>query len=280
VVVAVTGGTGYVGSRIADAAERGGATLLRLGRADFSLEAGIDPATLDGVDALVHAAWDFRVRTASEIDRVNVQGSTRLLDAAAAAGIERLVFISTLSAFPGSRSHYGRAKLAVENHVRSLGGAAIRPGLVWGEPGGSLYATLARLARGARVLPVFTGERQRLHLCHEEDLGRLVASVLVDGRVAGRTIAAAAAESVSLATILRRIAAAHGRRLRVVRVPWPAAWAALRTLELAGLEPPFRSDSVVSLVGLDRDPFGPDGPPPGFRPFSPRSLGDSQPGGR
>ena len=267
--VVVTGGTGYVGSRVASALDAQGASVLRFGHTDFSLTAGIEPARLEGVQGLVHAAWDFRARTAADIDRINVEGSMRLLNATVAAGVERVVFVSTLSAFPGCGSLYGRAKLAVEDHARMLGGVVVRPGLVWGEPGGSLYATLARLALRAPLLPVFTGERKQLHLSHEDDLARLVASVLVGTRSAGRTIAAAAAEPLSLADILRRIAASNGRPLRVVGIPWRAAWGALRALELMGLDPPFRSDSVVSLVGLSRDPFGPDGPPPGFRSFRP-----------
>jgi nucleoside-diphosphate-sugar epimerase len=267
-VVAVTGATGYVGSRIADALERTGTTVVRLGRSDFTLESGIDPARLDRVDALIHAAWDFGARTWRDIDRINVAGSTRLLEDAATAGVPRLVFISTLSAFPGCRSMYGRAKLAVEAHTARLGGGVVRPGLVWGDPGGSLYASLARLARTFPVLPVFAGERRKLALAHEDDLAGLVISLVQAERPPGVTVAAAA-ERLSLGEILRRVASSSGRRLRIVRVPWRTAWAGLRALELLGLEPPFRSDSVVSLVSLERDPFGPAGPPAGFRPFIP-----------
>lgn len=242
---------------------------MRLGRAELPLDTTVDPSRFDRVDGLVHAAWDFRARSERDIERVNVAGSIRLLDAAAAAGVERIVFISTLSAFPGCRSAYGRAKLAVEEHVRSLGGVVVRPGLVWGDPGGSLYASLAHLARRLPVLPVFTGERQKLHLAHEEDLARLVAALVLDEWTPRRTVVAAAATPLSLGAILRRIADAGGRRVYVVRIPWQLVWAGLRTLELTGLRPPFRSDSVVSLVSLDRDPFGPVGPPSGFRPFRP-----------
>ena len=142
--VAVTGARGYVGSRVADAIERAGGKVLRLGRAEAPL--GSEPPAFDGVDALVHAAWDFAPHTRREIARVNVDGSVRLVDAARSAGAERIIFVSTLSAFPGCPSMYGRAKLDVEEHVRSLGGVAVRPGLVWGRPGGSLYARLAALA--------------------------------------------------------------------------------------------------------------------------------------
>jgi hypothetical protein len=55
------------------------------------------------------------------------------------AGVRRLVFISTISAFDGCRSFYGKGKLEVERITHSLGGWVIRPGLLYGEkPGGML----------------------------------------------------------------------------------------------------------------------------------------------
>lgn len=263
--VAVTGARGYLGAHVADAIERAGGEVRRLGRAEAPL--GSAPPALDGVRALVHAAWDFAPRTRREIARLNVDGSIGLIDAARNAGVERIVFISTLSAFPGCPSMYGQAKLAVEEHVRSLGGIAVRPGLVWGRPGGSLYARLAALADRAPVLPALAG--RQLHLAHEDDVAALVASLALADVPEGEVVPAAAPGPLTLAEILRRIGEAHGRTVRVVPLPWRAVWAGLRALELAGLAPAFRSDSVRSLVGLQRDPFGAGGPPPGFRPFSP-----------
>ena len=268
-LIAVTGAHGYVGSRVAAAIDRAGADVLRFGRADLPLERSVAPSLFRHVDAVVQAAWDFHARSEADIRRVNVCGSIRTLDAARAAGVERVVFVSTLSAFPGCHSLYGRAKLAIEEHVASIGGIVVRPGLVWGDPGGSLYARLKWIAERAPIAPVFTGELQKIRLAHEDDLARLVMSLVMNDDPPGRTTAAAAAEPLSLAAILRRIARAGGRELRVVRVPWRAAWAGLRALELAGIRPPFRSDSVLSLVGLEGDPFAPAGPPPDFRPFRP-----------
>src|SRR5206468_10991476 len=66
------------------------------------------------VSVLVHAAWDFSALTAADIHRVNVEGSARLFQLAREAGVRRIVLISSISAFNGARSLYGRAKLEVE----------------------------------------------------------------------------------------------------------------------------------------------------------------------
>ena len=57
---------------------------------------------------MVHAAWDFRPTRPEEIRRVNGEGSIRLFDAFEAAGGGTGVFISTIAAFDGCKSHYGK----------------------------------------------------------------------------------------------------------------------------------------------------------------------------
>lgn len=263
---AVTGARGYVGSRVAAALRAAGWQVRELTRSDASLEDGAQPSAFDGADLAVHCAWSFAARGRSEVKRLNVAGSARLLDEAAAAGVAHQVWISSLSAFPGCRSIYGQAKLAVEEHARSLGGLVVRPGLVWGAGGGGMFGALDRAARRLPVIPVLAGE---LYLAHADDLGALVARLGEAERPAGPVVAAARAP-LSVAAIVRALAAAAGRTPRVAPVPWPIVWGTLRGLELVGLRPRLRSDSVIGLVGADPDPFAHGvAPDPPFRPFAP-----------
>lgn len=269
-ICAVTGSAGYVGSRVAALLRAGGWDIRELARRQgFDLEAPDHGPLVEGADALVHCAWDWTARTPDDIGRINVDGSRRLVAAAHAAGVRRVVFVSTLSAFPGCRSLYGRAKLAVEALVRELDGATIRPGLVWGPRPTGLYGALARIA-DLPVAPTIAGAR-RLHLSHEDDVAALVRTLLESEAPGTDPIVAAAGEAVALPEILRRLARARGRRIRLVPVPWAAPWAALRALEAAGLKPGFRSDSVLSLVSLDEEPLssGARPSPVPFRPFAP-----------
>jgi len=278
----VSGSSGYVGSVLARELAAGGWRVRELTRSGAPSLAGAEAArfalgddaavALEGAEALVHCAWDFGLRTWAEIEETNVRGSERLLRAAAGAGVERVVVVSTLSASRGVRSHYGRAKLAVEAATHAVGGAVVRPGLVWGEPPRSLYGTLSRLALRLPLLPAPDARDGRLRTTHEADLAGLVRRLLDEGPPsAARPIVAAAPEPWRLADLLVATAAAAGRRVRVVPVPWRVPWALLRLLEVAGLRPPFRSDSLVSLVGLRGDPYA-DGalpPPTPFRSFAP-----------
>ncbi|MFZ1992341.1 MAG: NAD(P)-dependent oxidoreductase, partial [Alphaproteobacteria bacterium] len=126
----LTGAGGYVGSRIARRLRADGWQVTALSRQPshdveqtipFKLGDPTDPDKLRGFDALIHAAYDQRVITWSEIETVNVRGSQSLLGAAHQAGVRNIVFISTISAFDGCKSLYGKGKLAVEATAREFG---------------------------------------------------------------------------------------------------------------------------------------------------------------
>src|SRR5215469_281264 len=122
---AITGASGYVGARLAASLRARGARVLELNRsgrarrpdneaAAYSLGDEPAPETLAGMDALIHCAYDFGAHSRGEVWRSNVEGSLRLFAAARTAGVRRMLFVSTVSAYEGCRSLYGQAKLAVE----------------------------------------------------------------------------------------------------------------------------------------------------------------------
>jgi nucleoside-diphosphate-sugar epimerase len=253
----LTGAHGFVGSRLKGHLERGGWRVTAwtrqpepgTGAVAFRLGQEVDPDLLKGAQALVHCAYDFGPRRWAEIAAINVGGSQKLLAAARASGVRQVVFISSLSAFAGCRSLYGRAKVEIEGFARSTGAFVIRPGLVYGDNPGGVFGRLVRQVRSARFIPIMWGGRQTQYLLHEEDLGKVVQGCL-DGRVqAGvEPITIAHEQNWELKEILAQIARALGKRVTFLPVPWQLAWLGLKGLELAGARPNFRSDSLISMV--------------------------------
>ena len=76
----------------------------------------------------MHCAYDFSLLRREDINHVNVAGSERLFAAAHEAGIGTLVYTSSISAFEGCRSLYGKAKLEIERRAGAYGALVIRPG--------------------------------------------------------------------------------------------------------------------------------------------------------
>ena len=79
------------------------------------------------MSALVHCAYDFKPLRWDEIRAVNVEGARKLFPAARAAGVEKIICISSISAYDGCRSLYGKAKLEIEKIALDNGALVIRP---------------------------------------------------------------------------------------------------------------------------------------------------------
>jgi len=262
-ICAITGATGYVGGRLRGFLDQHGWETVSLSRrlpqagrhVPYTLGEAVDPRELVGVRALVHCAYDFRPRRWDEIRRVNVLGSERLFEAARAAGVEHVVFISSVSAFEGCRSLYGRAKLEIEKAASDAGAVTVRPGLVYGADPGGVFGGLVRQVQRGRIIPLIGGGRQRQFLVHEEDLGRVVEESIAGEIEPGNDpITLAHERGWTLRELLEAIADALGKRPLFVPVPWRLVWLALKGLETAGIPAPFRSDSLIGMVYQNRNP--------------------------
>jgi nucleoside-diphosphate-sugar epimerase len=252
---AVTGASGYVGGAIARQLEQGGHTVLRLSRRVCSgpwqrFALGDDPSAIDwdGIDGFVHAAYDFSPRTWEEIEACNVLPSQALFSSAREAGVRHLVLISTLSAFDGCRSLYGKAKKAMEKDAQTVGATVIRPGLVWGDAPGGMMGALDGLVSRLPVVPYLCGGGAlRQYLVHEQDLAASVVA-WATREPEHEPIPVAHPAPVAFRDLLSEIAKRRNLRRLFLPVPWPCAMAALKLAEACGIPLPFRSDSLTGLV--------------------------------
>ena len=209
------------------------------------------------ITALVHCAYDFKPVSRKEIQRVNVDGSRKVLAAATAGGVERIAVMSSISAFEGCRSDYGRAKLEIEAAARVAGALVVRSGLVWadGPPsGGGMFGSLARSVKG-RLVPLVGGGGHPQYLIHVQDLWELLRR-FCDGELSNPTkpVVAAASKPWAMRELLAEVARRQGAHPRFLPVPWQPVWAGLRLAEIAHVPVPYRSDSVISLVHQDPHP--------------------------
>lgn len=273
--IAVTGASGYVGGAIASAFRLYGHEVLSLSRRPcpppwrhHSL--GDDPTSIpwENVDVLIHAAHDFSAYNAADNHAINVVSSVNLFNAASAAGVRHLIFISSMSCFVGCISHYGKAKLAIEQQINRLNPTIIRPGLVWGGETGGVMAALETFVLRLPIVPYLTGRNMlRQYLIHQEDLATTLIKIVEEvPPTEARLITAYHPQSMSLLVILNILAARHSKKRLFLPVPWQFAMLGLKTFETLHIRPPFRSDSLQGLVFANPFPASPDNPS-FYRPF-------------
>ena len=191
--ILVTGAGGFVGRHVV-AALAGPDVELRalvhsarsasaLKRVDCELVRGdvTDPGSLaaatEEVDTVVHLVAIIAGRPA-DFERVIVQGTQNLIEAARGSRVRRIVYMSALGAGPETKDTvpYYRAKWASEQAVQAAGlsHAVLRPSFIFGKRGGAL-PRFVRIARLAPVTPVVGSGTQRLQPIWIDDLARAVA---------------------------------------------------------------------------------------------------------
>ena len=254
-LAAVTGASGYLGSRISAKLEAGGWRVLRLVRTPTGSDTSErrydirDPITaqlLNSVNLLVHTAYDFSVSSRADIWTTNVDGTARLLAAANEAGVGRIVVLSTMSAYEGTQQLYGQAKLAIEAATFAAGGCVVRPGLVYGRNSGGMAGALRKATR-LPIVPLISGNAHQFPV-HEEDLLTAIAALADAETVPGIPIGIAQRSAVSFRMLLAALAADDGRTCRFVPVPWRAVYWPLRIAQAVGIHVPIRADSLLGLV--------------------------------
>jgi len=257
-ICAVSGAAGYVGSRISRYLREKGWTVHALSRTaapgareSIPFRLGQEIAAREfqdrGIQVLIHCAYDFSLVRWADISRINGEGSRLLLDRASEGGVCKIIHISTVSAFEGCLSLYGRAKMIVERAVREQGGVVIRPALVFGDSPGGMLGRIVNSVASARVLPVLH-HPGGLRLVHEDDLNALIAEAAETGfTVPDRPLIAAAMKGWTLEDIVRHEARRLGKNIRIIPVPWELAWGAVKILEALGVRTSYKSDSILSL---------------------------------
>jgi nucleoside-diphosphate-sugar epimerase len=256
--VAITGANGYVGSNVVSRLERDGDTVIRLvrkaggdpGAVRYSLGETLPASSLRDVEALVHCAYDFMQPTPEASVAINVEGTRNLFRSARDAGVRRIVYISSMSAFATCRSAYGRTKLAIEEVAAEFCAAIVRPGLVYGNNSGHIVGKLEALMHKTPVLPIIGGNRP-VYFCHVEDVATGVAG-LCRGPAPNGVVTLACPVPVTFKAFLRGIAKKD--RMFFIPVPYqPVLWG-LRIAESLHLPLKFRSDSLIGLMNTDPSP--------------------------
>ncbi len=261
-MILVTGSTGFVGRALLErlAKDRSPADILAaVRRLNSDSPHGVSsvqvtdllPATdwhpaLQDVQEVVHCAARVHVMNDKSADplaefrRINVQGTANLARQAAAAGVRRFVFLSSIKVNgeftvagksftsddpPAPADPYGVSKHEAEQLLRQIGAdtgmeiVIIRPPLVYGPGVKANFASMMRwLIRGVPLpLAAFTGNRRSLVAL--DTLVDLIVTCLHHPAAANQTFLVCDGEDLSTADLLTRMAAALGRPSRLFYCP-------------------------------------------------------------
>jgi nucleoside-diphosphate-sugar epimerase len=277
--VLISGANGFVGTAVCAEVGRRGHVAVRAvreavtasRRQDECVVGEVGPHTewmsaLRGVDVVIHLAARVHVirETASdplsEFRRVNVAGTERLARAAAACGVRRFVYVSSVGVHgrncaseaireedpPSPHCPYARSKWEAEELLVTIARqtgiqlTVVRPPLVYGPNNPGNFLKLLNLVDLGLPLPLGSVENLR-SMIYVGNLADALTTCAVHSKAAGRTYLVSDGENLSTPQLIRKVA----QLLDVSCILWPFPPKLLRmTGKLAGI-----SGQLNALVG-------------------------------
>jgi len=284
--IAITGGTGFVGRNIARAlADHGHETVLiarghdhtdpairALPRSSFHAITLGNVAELErtftGCDAVAHCAGINREIGRETYQKVHVEGTRSVVEAARRAGVKKILLISFLRARPNCGSGYHESKHQAEEIVRSSGldYTVLKCGVIYGK-GDHM---LDHLSHAFHTFPVFafvgfTDKPIRPNAV--EDVARIVKAALTEGALSRKTVAVVGPEQLTLREAVRRVAGVVGHRPLMFPLPlwfhYALGWCVERIMTV-----PLVSVAQVQMLseGLAEPAPAAELPPPELTP--------------
>ena len=292
--VLVTGATGFIGRHLlAMLVERGDEVriLARPGEdVKWLAQTGVEvywgdlsdrvslEAAVDGVDRVLHCAartgpWGPQ----AEYEIANVQGLKTLVDTALAAGVQRIVHVSSITVhgvdvhgtadettpLRGGPDPYSRSKVAgerlLQQMIRDKGAplTIVRPGLVYGPRDTGSFGRFATLIEQGKMVVIGPGNNH-LPLIYVTDVARGILLASAADHAIGRQYILVNDEPVTQCDYLNAIASELGVSLPRRHIPYRLAFSIGATAEMTGhllhwkQPPPLTRFGVEALGGENR----------------------------
>lgn len=281
--ILLTGCTGFVGGRVFSAPSMKAHEFVRVCRSPFGacgdfevnqIDASTDwSKALIGVGVVVHCA--ARVHVMNETGQgslaafreVNVEGTTNLAKQAATSGVKRFIFISSIkvngettsknpfkhSDQPNPQDAYAQSKheaeLALKQVCEDTGMdyVIIRPPLVYGpQVKANFFSMLKWVSRGV-PLPLGAVTDNQRSIVFIDNLVSLISVCAVHDNARNQTFLVSDGQDVSTRALLEALAAAFGRKSRLLAVPLSWLGIAGRLLGKRDIEQRLASSLAVDI---------------------------------
>ena len=242
-MILVTGATGFVGKSLCASLEQAEYAIRRSINRMNSIEWAHELESVDTVvhlAARVHVMQDESADPLAEFRAVNVHGTLNLARQAAAAGVKRFVFLSSIGVngavtqlnkpftsedSPAPHSSYAiskyEAELGLINIATETGMQVviIRPPLIYGANAPGNFGSLLRVIRRGVPLPLGLATHNRRSFVSLNNLVDFIITCINHPNAANQTFLVSDNEDVSTADLLRKMAVAQGISSRLLPVP-------------------------------------------------------------
>ena len=286
-MILVTGGTGFVGSHLIKRMRQEGIPVRAIVRdpdkaralndlgvdvvkGDVSDTDSLEKATI-GVERIVHLVGIIQEAAGATFQRVHVDGTRNLLEAARKSGVRHFFYQSALGTRPNAKSEYHKSKWAAEELVRASGISftILRPSLIYG-PGDQFTIRLSEMIRLSPVLPIIGSGRSKVQPIFIDDVATCIVKAVTSDCCLNEIYEIGGPDQLTYEEVTVAIADAMGVKRPTLHLPLFFMKSMATVLKAVLPKPPVTTDQLIMLqedtvctMRDIRDAFGIE--PIGFR---------------
>jgi nucleoside-diphosphate-sugar epimerase len=251
--VLLTGATGFTGSYVVPLLLQQGADLrclvrhssdtrslpaerVELAYGDLNDETSLETA-LRNVEVLVNVA------------SLGFGHAQNIVNAAAAAGVRRAVFISTTAVFTTINARSKSVRLSAEESIHKSGLAytVLRPAMIYGSSRDRNMCRLIRYIKRWPVIPVFGDGQSLQQPVYVEDVAAAIVQALASPHAVGGSYNLAGSMPLTYEQVIDTVCELTARRVRKIHLPARPVVKGLTFLERLSLRLPVKAEQVMRL---------------------------------
>lgn len=271
-IITVFGGSGFIGRHIVRALAKAGYRVrvasrrphlaqdlrvmgvvgqVQLVQANLRVAASVERA-LEGASGVVNLVGILNESGRQTFSRLHALGAKTVAEAAASAGISRVIQMSAIGADAESASQYARSKAEGEAAVKAAVPTAtiLRPSIVFGTDD-AFFNRFADMARFAPALPLFGGGKTKFQPVFAGDVAEAVVAALETPEAQGETYELGGPGVYSFAELMRFILNEIDRPRFLLPLPWQIGSVIAMVSELAAIlpfvQPMLTRDQLIQL---------------------------------
>lgn len=217
--IAITGGAGFVGRHLAEQFDPSEVVSV-------SRRTGVEiddvhalAVAFAGCEVVAHCAGINREIGSQTYQRVHIEGTRAVIEAARRAGVKRIVMLSFLRARPDCGSAYHESKWAAEEMIRDSGldYTILKAGMIYGR-GDHL---IDHISHSIQTVPFFATVGFHERTIRPVPVNEMtdVLAAAIRGELPKFTFSVVGAEELTLSTAARRVAQVIGRQVVIVPAP-------------------------------------------------------------
>lgn len=266
--VLVTGAAGTMGTKLAEGlAEKGffvrGLVLPGDAKRRKLDELGCEvvegditkPESLEGafcgVDIVYHLAAIILSNDVSAFERINVDGTKNVLDAAERCGVGQFIHVSSASVVYPWTTPYSRSKIRCEEMVRgrkSLRYTIVRPTLVYDRDGGQEFLLFLKYLKMFPLVPFVGKGRALKNPVHVDDVMQGLLSLAENPKAYDKVYNFAGGQEISIRDLAKLMLAYHDARRPFVSVPVWLCKLVARLMAVFMTDPPLTLSAIAGLI--------------------------------